>query len=84
MKAIIMKRSVPLLIFVTASIVLFAQAGNGSTSNRKRDKSDVEQIKVIERRWAEAEDAYNPKVLNDVLADDFVSMNETGAVKNKA
>ena len=43
-----------------------------------------ETIMELERQWAKAEEAYDPKVLNDILADSFVSMDEAGKVRDKA
>lgn len=47
-------------------------------------KSDGNTIMELERRWAKAEEAYDPKALNDILAEDFGSMDETGKLRNKA
>ena len=79
-----MRPSVLLALICAAFLTLFAQNRSGITQTKtNRPTSETEQIMQIERRWAKAEDAYDPKVLNDVLAEDFVSMNEVGEVKNK-
>jgi len=79
-----MKLTVLLLAQVTRFLLIFAQAGTGLKSAKGgQNKSDAQQISEIERRWAKAEDVYDHTVLNEVLADDFVSMNEAGKVKNK-
>src|SRR5579872_6606018 len=81
-----MTKTVLLLALISGFLLSFAQARKGSTSTTwaQQEKSSEEQISDIERRWAIAEDAYDPKVLNEVLADGFVSMNEVGEVKNKS
>ena len=47
-------------------------------------KSDENIIMELERQWAKAEEAYDPKALNEILAEDFVSLDETGKLRNKA
>ena len=47
-------------------------------------KSDINTIMELERQWAKAEEAYDPKALNEILAEDFVSQDETGKLRNKA
>jgi ketosteroid isomerase-like protein len=47
-------------------------------------KGAEETIMELERQWAKAEEAYDPNVLNDILADGFVSMDEAGKVRDKA
>ena len=45
---------------------------------------DKELIMELERRWARAEEEFDPKVLDQVLASEFVSMDECGKIRNKA
>lgn len=45
---------------------------------------DKELIVEVERKWARAEEDFDPKVLDRVLASEFVSMDECGKVRNKA
>ena len=47
-------------------------------------KRQEEKVMELERQWARAEEVYDPNLLNTILAEDFVSMDETGRVRNKA
>jgi ketosteroid isomerase-like protein len=46
--------------------------------------ADEESIMELERKWARAEEKYDPKVLDEILAADFVSMDECGTIRNRS
>jgi creatinine amidohydrolase/Fe(II)-dependent formamide hydrolase-like protein/ketosteroid isomerase-like protein len=45
---------------------------------------DEQTIMELERQWAKAEETYDPKTLDRILAAEFVSMDENGQIRNKA
>ena len=74
-----------LLLYLLLPSFLAAQNRNGEkVVKQEHAASDKEEITKVEMRWAQAEDLYDAKVLNDILGEGFVSMNEFGELKNKA
>jgi len=55
-----------------------------SMNSPRGGETDEQAIMELERRWARAEEAFDPKVLNEILANEFVSMDEIGKIRNKA
>src|SRR5215831_656646 len=43
-----------------------------------------ESVMELERQWAKAEEKFDPKALDEILARNFVSMDECGTIRNKA
>jgi ketosteroid isomerase-like protein len=63
----------------------YPSAASTSTGPSSENAAAVEKGLIqLERTWAKAEEKYDPKVLDEILAKDFVSMNGAGEVKNKA
>ena len=49
-----------------------------------QEGSDEQTIVELEQQWAKAEEAFDEKALGRILAEDFVSMDEKGHIRNKA
>src|SRR5579864_5656162 len=53
-------------------------------ARRHDGRSDEQTIIELEQQWAKAEETFDEKALGRILAQDFVSMDEKGHIRNKA
>jgi ketosteroid isomerase-like protein len=56
----------------------------GWVARRHDARSDEQTIIELEQQWAKAEETFDEKALGRILAQDFVSMDEKGHMRNKA